>query len=93
MDLATQWTGFAAITVFILAYALVITEEYTSLRKSKAVILGAGIIWAMIGFRYAQGGMGHEAEEAIESAKQERPVLLSIARQSIRPTLCQRECS
>lgn len=66
MDLTAQWTGFAAIAIFILAYALVITEEYTSLRKSKAVILGAGIIWAMIGYRYAQGGMGHEAEEAIE---------------------------
>ena len=66
MDLTAQWTGVAAIVVFVLAYALVITEEYTSLRKSKAVILGAGIIWAMIGLRYAQGGMGHEAEEAIE---------------------------
>ena len=65
MDLTSQWTGFAAIAVFILAYALVITEEYTSLRKSKAVILGAGLIWAMIGLRYAQGGVGHEAEEAV----------------------------
>ena len=66
MDLTSQWTGIAAIAVFILAYALVITEEYTSLRKSKAVILGAGIIWAMIGLRYAQGGMGHQAEEAVQ---------------------------
>ncbi len=65
MDLTTQWTGVAALAVFVLAYVLVITEEYTSLRKSKAVILGAGIIWAMIGYRYAQGGMVHEAEEAV----------------------------
>ena len=65
MDLTVQWTGIAAIAVFVLAYALVISEEYTSLRKSKPVILGAGIIWAMIGLRYAKGGMGHEAEEAI----------------------------
>ena len=66
MDLTAQWTGVAAIAVFVLAYALVITEEYTSLRKSKAVILGAGIIWAMIGYRYAQGGLVHEAEEAVQ---------------------------
>jgi Na+/H+ antiporter NhaD/arsenite permease-like protein len=66
MDLTAQWIGVAAIAVFVLAYALVITEEYTSLRKSKAVILGAGIIWAMIGYRYAQSGMVHEAEEAVE---------------------------
>ncbi|HSN51632.1 MAG TPA: sodium:proton antiporter NhaD [Woeseiaceae bacterium] len=65
MDLTAQWTGIAAIFVFILAYALVISEEYTGLRKSKPVILGAGIIWAMIGLRYAQSGIGHEAEEAI----------------------------
>ena len=66
MDLTAQWTGVAAIAVFVLAYALVISEEYTSLRKSKAVILGAGIIWAMIGYRYAQGGIVHEAEEAVQ---------------------------
>jgi NhaD family Na+/H+ antiporter len=66
MDLTAQWVGVAAITVFVLAYSLVITEEYTSLRKSKAVILGAGIIWAMIGYRYAQGGIVHEAEEAVQ---------------------------
>ena len=53
MDLTAQWIGVAAIAVFVLAYALVITEEYTSLRKSKAVILAAGIIWAMIGYRYS----------------------------------------
>jgi NhaD family Na+/H+ antiporter len=66
MDLTTQWTGIAAIAAFVLAYVLVITEEYTSLRKSKAVILGAGVIWAMIGYRYAQGGLVHEAEEAVQ---------------------------
>ena len=66
MDLTAQWTGVAAIGVFVLAYVLVITEEYTSLRKSKAVILGAGIIWAMIGYRYAQVGLVHEAEEAVQ---------------------------
>ena len=66
MDLTAHWVGIAAILVFVLAYTLVITEEYTSLRKSKAVILGAGIIWAMIGYRYAQGGLVHEAEEAVQ---------------------------
>lgn len=66
MDLTAHWTGVAAVVVFVLAYALVISEEYTSLRKSKPVILGAGIIWAMIGYQYAIGGQGHAAEEAIE---------------------------
>jgi Na+/H+ antiporter NhaD/arsenite permease-like protein len=54
-----------AAAIFILAYALVIAEEYTEMRKSKPVMLAAGIIWAMIGFRYTGAGLDTAAEEAI----------------------------
>jgi len=66
LDLTAQWSGYTALIVFVLAYALVISEEFTHLRKSKPVILGAGIIWACIGYQYTQGGLVNEAEEAIE---------------------------
>jgi Na+/H+ antiporter NhaD/arsenite permease-like protein len=56
LDLTTHWIGFAAIGVFIAAYALVIAEEVLHLRKSIPVLLGAVVIWAMIGVFYA--GMG-----------------------------------
>ena len=36
MDLTTHWVGVAAIVLFVAAYALVVTEEFTHLRKSKA---------------------------------------------------------
>ena len=39
-------------------------EEYTHLRKSKPVILAAGIIWAIIAAVYASHGMTHAAEAA-----------------------------
>ncbi len=65
MDLTAELTGIIAIAVFVLAYALVIAEEYTEMRKSKPVILAAGIIWGVIGYRYAQAGLTTEAEEAI----------------------------
>ena len=65
MDLTTHWVGFAAIAVFVLAYILVIAEEFTHLRKSVPVMFGAGIIWAIIAFRYATG-MDHEVEEAVK---------------------------
>jgi NhaD family Na+/H+ antiporter len=65
LDLTAELTGIIAIAVFVLAYALVIAEEYTEMRKSKPVILAAGIIWGVIGFRYAQAGLTTEAEEAI----------------------------
>ncbi len=48
MDLVAHWIGIAAIVVFALAYALVITGEFTQLRKSAPVTLGAGFIWTII---------------------------------------------
>ena len=65
MDLTNHWVGYAALAVFVIAYALVMAEEFTHLRKSKPVILAAGIIWAMIGIVYAQNGFTHEVEHAV----------------------------
>jgi len=65
MDLTAHWVGITAIVVFVLSYSLVIAEEFTHLRKSVPVILGAGIIWALIALQY-MGGMTHEAEQAVE---------------------------
>ena len=66
MDLTAHWAGFAAVIIFVLGYALVVTEEFTSLRKSKPMILASGIIWTIIGIQYAGSGLGHAAEEAVE---------------------------
>lgn len=38
--------GIYTVLVFLIAYGFVMTEEFTHLRKSKPVILAAGIIWA-----------------------------------------------
>ena len=45
--------GFAALVVFVAAYALVMVEEFIHLRKSKPVLLAAGLIWAMIAWHTA----------------------------------------
>ena len=52
LDLTGHWVGFVAIGIFILAYALVMAEEFTHLRKSKPVLLAAGLIWALIAWVY-----------------------------------------
>jgi hypothetical protein len=65
MDLTAHWVGIAAIAVFALSYAFVIAEEFTHLRKSVPVMLGAGVIWAIIAQQYI-GGMDHEAEVAVK---------------------------
>ncbi len=65
MDLTNHTVGYMALIVFAIAYIFVMTEEFTHLRKSKPVILAAGIIWAMIAYVYASNGMNHQAEAAV----------------------------
>jgi len=52
LDLTNHWVGYLALALFVLAYALVMAEEFTHLRKSKPVILVAGLIWAIIAWVY-----------------------------------------
>jgi len=65
MDLTSHWVGPVAIFLFVLAYSLVITEEFTNLRKSKPVMLAAGIIWALVAWQYAASSQPHAVEEAV----------------------------
>ena len=54
IDLTNHWVGYASLAFFVLAYVLVIAEEEIHMRKSKPVMVAAGIIWAMIALIYAQ---------------------------------------
>ena len=65
LNLTTHAVGYAALIIFILAYALVMGEEFTHMRKSKPVLLAAGLIWIMIGWAYAANHIPHAAEIAI----------------------------
>lgn len=66
MDLTAHWVGFASLGIFAVAYLVVVAEEFTHLRKSKPVMLAAGIIWGIIAFQYAQAGQPHAVEEAVK---------------------------
>jgi membrane-bound ClpP family serine protease len=63
LDLTSSTVGYAAIVIFILAYLLVMGEEKLHMRKSKPVLVAAGIIWILIGFVYT-GDNAVLAEEA-----------------------------
>lgn len=65
MDLTAHWAGFLAIGVFVVAYSFVIAEEFTHLRKSIPVILGAGVIWVIIAALYTGQPDRSGPEEAI----------------------------
>lgn len=58
LNLTATTYGYAALALFILAYTLVILEEKIHLRKSKPVMMAAGIIWVLLAILYKQ--MGHE---------------------------------
>jgi len=66
-DLTNNSIGYIAVLLFAIAYCLVMLEDVIHMRKSKPVIIAAGLIWAMIGYYYSQHGMGPEAEEAFRS--------------------------
>ena len=65
MDLTANWVGVAAIVLFVVAYILVIAEEFTHLRKSKPVMLAAGVIWALIAYQYVGSEEPQAPEEAV----------------------------
>ena len=65
LDLTHHAVGYASLAIFVLAYALVMAEEFTHLRKSKPVILAAGVMWAIIGVVYANHGLDTQVEEAV----------------------------
>lgn len=64
IDLTTEPVGYIALGLFLLAYLLVMCEEFTNLRKSKPVILAAGIIWGLIAYLYAERGASPVVEAA-----------------------------
>ena len=63
-DLTSSPWGYFALFIFVTAYILVMAEEKLGMRKSKPVLVGAGIIWSVIGWYYAQHGMSDIAEQA-----------------------------
>lgn len=53
LDLTNTYRGWIALGLFILAYLLVIFEENLHLRKSKPVMVAAGVIWILVAVAYA----------------------------------------
>ena len=66
-DLTATALGYVSLILFVAAYLLVIMEEKLHLRKSKPVMLAAGVIWVLLAVTYRQMGIPlHEAHEAIK---------------------------
>ncbi len=66
LDLTATTAGYIAVLIFVLSYVLVMSEEVIHLRKSKPVLVAAGLIWGIIGFIYVQNGMSDLSEAAFK---------------------------
>jgi Na+/H+ antiporter NhaD/arsenite permease-like protein len=64
-DFTTHWVGFASLAVFAAAYCLVIAEEATRLRKSKPVVVAAGILWTVVAAVFAEQGRSAEVVDGL----------------------------
>jgi Na+/H+ antiporter NhaD/arsenite permease-like protein len=56
-DLTRSTAALAALGVFALAYAFVIAEEFTGLRKSKPVVFAAGVLWLLVALSWKEAGL------------------------------------
>lgn len=65
LDLTSTWPGLLALAIFVGAYLLVATEEYTDLRKSTPVVLAAGLIWLLIAGYVQFAGLDASVEHAL----------------------------
>lgn len=67
LHLTSSAVGLAAVSIFIIAYLFVMTEEFTHLRKSKPVVISAGIIWAIVAWVSSSKGFSVQAEASVNA--------------------------
>lgn len=56
-DLTASGAGLLALAVFVIAYAFVMAEEFTRMRKSEPVVIAASVIWILVAIAFAQSGV------------------------------------
>ena len=61
-DLTSLPLSWIAVLVFLVAYTLVILEDVIHLRKSKPVIVAAGIIWVIVAISYQRIGQSEQVD-------------------------------
>ncbi|MDX8379578.1 MAG: sodium:proton antiporter NhaD [Gallionella sp.] len=76
VDLTGNWVGITSVILFFIAYLAVMAEEFSHLRKSKPVMLVAGIIWALIAWYYQSHNIPHVVETALRHNLEEYAELM-----------------
>lgn len=74
LNATDSWQGLGAVSLFVCSYVLVMLEERIGLRKSKPVMLVAGLIWILVAWfgkvthntEFASAAFKHTIEEYAE---------------------------
>ncbi len=61
-NFTSHWAAILALVIFGVSYSMVILEEQLHLRKSKPVLVSAGIIWLIVALVYISHDDKHTAE-------------------------------
>ena len=65
LGLTTAPIGLFALVIFVIAYLVVMTEEFTHIRKSKPVLIGGAAIWVLLAIAARDtGAEQHELQDA-----------------------------
>lgn len=65
LNLTHHIVGYIAIAIFLIAYLLVMMEEKIHLRKSKPMLIAAGLIWVLLALAYRHAGLDGQVEVAL----------------------------
>ena len=63
IDLTQHWASIMALVVFVLAYGFVMAEEFLHLRKSKPVLVAAGVIWPLVAVAFISADLADEVPD------------------------------
>lgn len=67
IDLTHHWVGYSSLVMMVAAYVTAMLEDVIELRKSKPLLLAAGIIWFILVLAYQQQGDSQPAIAAFKS--------------------------
>lgn len=65
LGMTDHWAGFLALGIFVFAYSIVMMEEFIHLRKSKPVIMAAGLIWLIVAILTKDSALDEHALETV----------------------------
>jgi Na+/H+ antiporter NhaD/arsenite permease-like protein len=60
LQMITSAPAIFALVTFIISYFFVMTEEFTHLRKSKPVVIAAGVIWMAVAITATSSGISYD---------------------------------